>query len=648
MSINIPEHIIQDSAESALSGAFYGSPIQKATPLWWIEELDAKAREADAPKGVEKARLVRTRRSPTGLEKSKKQHVSAAQQAHTRQKAENLYTAAVNQMTPEQRLERLGLRDGERMDYATGEIVSKAVSYVEPNHFESAVFDDTPKTTTRKNGKEVTFSRDFTGYKGGKVDYNKSRVHFQTRNWDNSYRIVCTQLTQTSDAPDANTGALFTSKLTSRASGKIVDSGLYMQAVRGGFTTFATITFNATARRALNNCETTIGQQMSPFLDALGKMHKRGWVSRNGGEGVAGDKVKIGNKSVRASGEFTYLKSMGGEKVHTDVMHENERIYQFDGKPQIIKCVGASDKPIFDYVWVAEAPHEIIETRTYPWGQVSSLGHQNYHVHMLMRWNVEHHHFREWAARIESLWGKGFVKLERIKNANAAAKYLLKAVGYMTKGQAGDQGEIKGNRYNISKSARALPWENCATHEAQHMYGLIQEYMQGLEAKRQRKAKVANKLKMTIGEREKQKGLNKGNFSEKRAQFIAKLTERMTALEDKVKGIGREIHGNFARGGMAQFASDNHFLEFVNWAIGVRGWRLKTAFGKCADTNEIEQTRQDESAINQWLIQTQQAVNNSIDSLCNWYDRFERVQPHEALAYNELSLVTGNVYGFNE
>ena len=646
MPINVPEHIIKNAAESALSGAFVGSPVAKNSNLWWIEAKDRKDREADAPKGVEKARLVRGRKSPTGLEKSKKPHVSAAQQAQTRLKAENLYTAAVNQMTPEQRLQRLGLRDGERMDFETGEITAKAVSFIEPNHFDATVQDTTPRELTRKNGKKVTFSPEFTGYRGGKVDYNKSRAHFQTRNWDNSYRIVCTQLTQTSDAPESNTGDRVTDKLTSRASGKIVDSGLYMQAVKGGFNAFATITFNEQSRKMLDNNQTTIGQLLSPFLDNLGKMHKRGWVSRNGGAGVAGDKVKIGKKAVAASGDFTHVKFVGGEKVRTDVLHENQRIYQWDGKPHVIECVGASDKPVFDYIWIAEAPRKVIETRTYPWGKVSSLGHQNYHVHMLMRWNVEKHHFREWAARIEARWGRGFVTLERIKNANAAAKYLLKAVGYMTKGQEGDQGEIKGNRYNISKSARAHPWENCATHEAQHMYGLIQEYMQGLEAKQKRKAKLSKKLHETIAQREKQKGLNKAKFSEKRQRFIEKLTDKMKSLESKTKALGQEVYGNFARGGMVQFATDNQFLDFINWAVGVRGWRLKTAFGKCTDSEHIEQAKQDESAVNKWLIQTQQAVNESLDSLCNFYDRFERVQPHEAMAFDELSLVTGNDYGF--
>ena len=116
MPINIPEHIIKDAAESALRGAFVGSPVAKNSNLWWIEAKDRKDREADAPKGVEKARLVRPQKSDRS-EKSKNRTLAQPSKHRQRLKAENLYTAAVNQMTPEQRLQRLGLRDGERMDF---------------------------------------------------------------------------------------------------------------------------------------------------------------------------------------------------------------------------------------------------------------------------------------------------------------------------------------------------------------------------------------------------------------------------------------------------------------------------------------------------------------------------------------------------
>ncbi|RZQ53038.1 hypothetical protein C1E23_10410 [Pseudoalteromonas phenolica] len=626
MTISIPESIIQQAAQSADNGAFSGSRVRtEQSDYWWLQEIEAQNREAAEAKPLEKARLVRTRRSPTPLLNP---NGSLAQYAATEQKRNAQFIALANNCSPEKRLEWLGVNQDEVLDFETGEITPKKVGYVEPNHFVSEVQSAPVK---------------FNGYKDGKVDYNKNRVHFQSRNWDDSYRIVCTQLTQTSAPPEANTGQLFTTKLTSRASSKIVDSGLYMQAVRGGYTTFATITFDAQSRLLLESGETTIGKQLSPFLDALGKMHKRGWVSRNDGHGQQGDKVRIANKSIKASGEFSHIKFMGGEKVKTDVMRQNERVYNWNGEKRIIKCIGASDKEIFDYVWVAEAPHEILETRDYPWGKVSSLGRQNYHVHMLMRWNVAHEHFREWAARIEALWGKGYVKLEKIKNANAAAKYLLKAVGYLTKGDKSDQGEIRGNRYNISKSARAEPWENHATHEAQHMFGLIQEYLQGLEAKRLRKAKLAKKLTDTVAQCAKQKNINQKSFSKSREKFIAKLEQQMESLTEKAQTFASELHGNFARGGMAQFASDNQFLEFINWAIGARGWRLKTAVSKLSDNNTYEHIKNSDSKVNEWLIRTQKAVHDSLDSLCEFYSRFERVEPHQLNQFDDMSLVTGDL-----
>ena len=102
-----------------------------------------------------------------------------------------------------------------------------------------------------------------------------------------------------------------------------------------------------------------------------------------------------------------------------------------------------------------------------------------------MDWAVERNLFECWAAQIESLWGNGTAHLEKIRNPQSAVGYILKALGYMTKGQQkinketgevyNDQGIIKGNRYGISKDARAPDWECISEFEAAHMGQIVRE-----------------------------------------------------------------------------------------------------------------------------------------------------------------------------
>jgi len=688
MIINIPEHIINQAAVSAQSGAFFSCGVTENKTGWWTEELYGQNPEG-ARSG--KARLVKRRKSQTEPKREENPRSKQSLLAAKASSLDSLYSHALKNLTPEQRSERLGINPDEILCLETGEIKPKQVAEIDKGHFASTITqaDET------------------------------ARAHFQSRNWCDGFRIVCTQNTRASDAPDANTGDRITQSVSSRARGKIIDSGLYMQAVKGGFNAFLTVTLDAAARKKLDEKHlkkdrggkagdiikpwydasgeklvfemadnnpivasgrfsllkydfATIGEQLSPFFDALGKMHKRGFVATGQvAKTPAGKKYSWGKVECVGRADKLYswgkVSSVGGQgHVNSDLMHNNERLYSWG----VVECIetcerraytnermeltaieceqSANKKPVFDYLWCAEAPPtgdkneskkyawgavECIghNERLYPWGKVSAVGKQNYHAHVLMRWNVEPVFFHEWASRIEKIWGQGFVTIERIKNANAAAAYLLKALGYMVKGGEGSQGEIRGNRYNISKHARAEGWENCATHEAQHMYGLIQEYMQGLEEKARRRAAKQCELKATIGFIEKQKNINKKTFSEKRLHLIEKLEKKLETISEKVTEISNEIHGNFARGGVAKFADKTAFLGFMDWAIGVRGWQLKTAFTKLTNPEvdkQIEAEKQEENIVNKLLRKTRQCYDDSISALCDFYSRFERVDDY--------------------
>ncbi|MGS0496824.1 hypothetical protein ACU8V4_06295 [Pseudoalteromonas mariniglutinosa] len=691
MSILIPERIIDDAIQSAQSGAFSAFAVQPASErdieesLTWLEYIESHSKQTrEAAAKAEKDRLVKRRKSPTKPKREDNPRSKQSLLAGKAQRLDSLFTHALKNLDPKKRAERLGVGFDEVLNIGTGEIKPKLTAEVERGHYSSKP-----------------------------LEADKSaKVHFQSRNWSSDYRVVCTQNTRASDAPDANTGDRVTQTVSSRARGKIVDSGLYMQAVKGGFNSFLTVTLDAKARKKLDekhlkkdrggkageiikpwfnvngeklvfplaeNNEiiasgrftllkydfSTIGEQLSPFFDALGKMHKRGFVATGQiAKTPAGKKYSWGKVECVGRADRLYswgkVSSVGGQgHVNSDLMHDNERLYSWG----VVECIetcerraytnermeltaieceqSANKKPVFDYLWCAEAPPagdkneskkyswgavECIghNERLYPWGKVSAVGKQNYHAHVLMRWNVEPVFFHEWASRIEKMWGQGFVTIERIKNAKAAAAYLLKALGYLVKGAEGSQGEIRGNRYNISKHARAEGWENCATHEAQHMYGLIQEYMQGLEAKKERKLFKQTELKRTLGTIEKLKNVNKKDFSEKRAQFIEKLEQKLETVSEKISEISTELNGNFARGGVAKFTNESAFIGFIDWAIGVRGWQLKTSFLKSSNA-DIEKEKTEESAVNKLLKKTRQFYDDSMNALCDFYSRFERV-----------------------
>lgn len=105
------------------------------------------------------------------------------------------------------------------------------------------------------------------------------------------------------------------------------------------------------------------------------------------------------------------------------------------------KRVGGS----FSYVWVAECPVTI------------KTGEPNPHVHLLTSYTVPRADFADYAAWAESRWGLGFVHMERIRDASAAGRYMLKAVNYIRKGSepVTDSAPIWGRRWGVSSDLRA-------------------------------------------------------------------------------------------------------------------------------------------------------------------------------------------------
>ena len=86
------------------------------------------------------------------------------------------------------------------------------------------------------------------------------------------------------------------------------------------------------------------------------------------------------------------------------------------------------------YIWVAE-----------------NVRNENPHLHLLTSYQVPRSEFGAFASHVESLWGHGFAKIERVRKPAEAGRYMMKTPAYTMKGAEDDQGTVIGNRYGISR-----------------------------------------------------------------------------------------------------------------------------------------------------------------------------------------------------
>lgn len=86
------------------------------------------------------------------------------------------------------------------------------------------------------------------------------------------------------------------------------------------------------------------------------------------------------------------------------------------------------------YIWVAE-----------------NVRDENPHIHLLTSYQVPRSEFDGFAEHLESLWGHGFAKIERVRKPAEAGRYMMKALAYTMKGADDEQGIVIGNRYGISR-----------------------------------------------------------------------------------------------------------------------------------------------------------------------------------------------------
>ncbi len=341
----------------------------------------------------------------------------------------------------------------------------------------------------------------------------------EARGWDDAYRVR-TQQNMMHGLPPMQEGDRVTDLLTMRGAAAISDSCSYMALKKGGFTTFLTLTLDEQSRRKLVRkvasraveiryvpgddnkgyswgevycagsgvpfChlsdagdkntgfekaegpftplkwewETSVQKEVSRFMDAAQKMYQRGWRSGKFEERhYPWGKVACLERNPKGR-KIRGARLVGdGGGLAGDMAGSDQAVADFSTFNNVNDLVKKGKDPIvaegnycpvqperLHYCWVAESPK-------------NEAGEDNPHIHVLMRWRVPRFLFREWAFRLEQLWGLGFAHLEKIKDPENAGAYMAKAAGYLTKAEGrSDQGRIRGNRYGISKCARAPGW----------------------------------------------------------------------------------------------------------------------------------------------------------------------------------------------
>ncbi len=447
-------------------------------------------------------------------------------------------------------------------------------------------------------------------------------ARFYEREWSGEYRVSIESFTRQGDAPPPQAGERATEALTDRAARNIIDSGAFMAAKKGGYSTFLTLTFDAERREAITKLtcqggelafagecsngvkadgdfcriewktESTIGKEVSRFMDALQKKYQRGWTWQ------PTDEEKKGMLDIWEPKRF--------EPTYVGVKHSK---------------VGA--KPIakkINYVWVAENPDKVEVITNGVGEEVRTITGTNPHVHMLLDWKVEKLFFRGWAQQIEQLWGNGYAKLEKIRSEQKAAGYLMKALGYMTKGAqtvdrntgeiANSQGRIIGNRYGISSGARAPKWECIAEYDAAIMSRFVanvgQQIQQKQESIKNAIKHIKEKQKDAVNQRART--LNYKNVpAQKRQQLLARLEKQIQSAESTREKLEAARQNNaWANKYKITFRNLKQMNAFIENAVTQQGWKADIL----EHTKEFART--ETRKISDWAKSKGQAIYNKV------------------------------------
>ncbi len=422
----------------------------------------------------------------------------------------------------------------------------------------------------------------------------------EKRDWCGEWRLRMETRPGSDHKTPENSGDRITAMLSERGAKKISESCYWLACKRGGYTTFATLTLSEEARRNLQRrvLQPTGNQSPDGFTTIKPEIEPAKPKQRPLAPVFDGENQHAeANKAATVAAEYTPLfrnpKTADGDRetlrpytpLQTEwvlsVQKEASRFFEAAGQmyrrgwqyqndngetvrvpgSRALYCVEGEDtdkrngarftrlkwwREPLDYLWVAENPDRVDqETGEY-------LG-ENPHIHLMMRWRVPYRHFQAWAERLEKLWGHGFAHLEKIKDPQKAGAYVAKAAGYLTKGQGkADQGEIRGNRYGISKRARAPGWIECERHQVGMIGWLLAEAHEIWNNRHGEKIQRREKLKREL------EAVNDGPRRQKIGQLLEGVRQEIEPLPRVSKYA-------------ALFKSEEQKTQFFDWASR-KGW----------------------------------------------------------------------------
>ena len=327
-------------------------------------------------------------------------------------------------------------------------------------------------------------------------------------------------------------------------------------------------------------------------MDALQKKYQRGWTWQ------PTDEEKKGMLDIWEPKRF--------EPTYVGVKHSKV------GPKPVAKKI--------NYVWVAENPDKVEVITNGVGEEVRTITGTNPHVHMLLDWKVEKLFFRGWAQQIEQLWGNGYAKLEKIRSEQKAAGYLMKALGYMTKGAqtidrntgeiANSQGRIIGNRYGISSGARAPKWECIAEYDAAIMSRFVanvgQQIQQKQESIKNAIKHIKEKQKDAVNQRART--LNYKNVpAQKRQQLLARLEKQIQSAESTREKLEAARQNNaWANKYKITFRNLKQMNAFIENAVTQQGWKADIL----EHTKEFART--ETRKISHWAKSKGQAIYNKV------------------------------------
>lgn len=344
--------------------------------------------------------------------------------------------------------------------------------------------------------------------------------------------------------------------------------------------------------------KTTIGKEVSRFFDAAQKMYQRGWVAEyqqdneNTKDWVDFERT---NKIVQppkimfcpemvtkrlVTGEIPTIEQAIEQKIGFEPYNNAKHTSSEYLEREAVFGMQEKGAPL-DYMWVAEQPD-------------NKEGGKNPHVHVMMRWGVDKCVFRSWAKRLEQIWGHGFTKLEKIRTPQAASNYLLKAVGYLTKGGSSSQGDILGNRYGISSSARAPKWECIGEFYADNFIAILGELREKLNRKKAKNRALLNaEINKQSGYKKKVATLtnvNEKSYTERRRDEIDRIKKRLMSSDESIKAqakINNELPfiNEFAVGSMTEVQA----TKFLHFAMRERWWNAEVKTNRYNSWDELKQ-----------------------------------------------------------